>query len=86
MKSTDMVYWEVPNVGATNESGFSALPVGCRDVDGSFDGVREGAFFWCATEIDKGLAWSLLLSYDSCNVFRISDDKSFGFSVRCLRD
>ena len=35
MKSTGSDYWQSPNIGATNESGFSALSGGYR-IDGSF--------------------------------------------------
>ena len=36
LKSTDKTYWLSPNTGATNSSGFSALPGGFRDYVGTF--------------------------------------------------
>jgi len=50
MKATGTAYWNSPNEGATNESGFSVLPGGYRYFDGSFNFIRNNAFFWSAAE------------------------------------
>ena len=88
MKITGTTYWESPNEEATNESGFSVLPGGCRGSDGSFYYIRDLAFLWNATEIDHpyNFAWGRSLFFKYGNVLRNNDDKSFGASVRCLRD
>lgn len=86
MKSVGTAYWNSLNTGATNESGFSALPGGYRTVDGSFYDIRNLAFFWSATEYDYGLAWNRNLYYHNGSVNRSINLKSFGASVRCLRD
>jgi len=86
MKSVGTAYWNSPNTDATNSSGFSALPGGCRFNVGSFNFIRFYALFWSATEGDSSDAWI-------CNLFDSSGDvgsgnfsKSLGASVRCLRD
>jgi uncharacterized protein (TIGR02145 family) len=87
MKST--IGWNAPNTGATNESGFSALPGGYRFTDGSFYDIRDHAFFWSATEIDYNLAWYRDLYNFNGEVNRfiyIYYSKSVGASVRCIRD
>jgi uncharacterized protein (TIGR02145 family) len=90
MKSVGTSYWNSPNFGATNESGFSALPGGFRGYDGSFNGIRFSAFFWSATESGDGNAWFRSLTDDYSDVYRNGsiyfDGKSSGASVRCLRD
>ncbi len=90
MKSIGTAYWNSPNTGATNESGFSALPGGYRNSDGSFYNIRNNAFFWSATEFDSLNAWSRSLNIYIGSVNRnntISDYfKSVGASVRCLRN
>jgi uncharacterized protein (TIGR02145 family) len=86
MKSTGTTIWNSPNTGATNESGFSALPGGFRFNFGSFSRVRADAFFWSATEGDSGNAWTRYLSYNNGFVYRDYNYKSVGASVRCLRD
>jgi uncharacterized protein (TIGR02145 family) len=92
MKSFGTAYWNDPNTGATNESGFSVLPGGFRFSDGSFFNIRDFAFFWSATESESLHAWYRSLGSSIGNVRRssvISDaynDKLVGTSVRCLKD
>jgi uncharacterized protein (TIGR02145 family) len=88
MKTIGTTYWNSPNTGATNESGFSALPGGFRNFVGSFDNISYLAFFWSATEIDYDFAWIRYLNYNDGDVFRDLDIsyKWLGASVRCLRD
>jgi uncharacterized protein (TIGR02145 family) len=86
MKSVGTAYWNNPNTSATNESGFSALPGGYRNFDGSFyNYFGFNSFFWSASEND-GRAWfRYLYSYNGI-VDRNYYGKDFGMSVRCLRD
>ena len=86
MKSVGTAYWNNPNTDATNESGFSALPGGWRNNEGSYVSMRVNAVFWSATEDYSSLAWFRGLFYDNGNVGRVSFNKSFGFSVRCLKN
>jgi uncharacterized protein (TIGR02145 family) len=86
MKIIGNAYWNDPNTGAINSSGFSVLPGGYRNDNGSFYSVRDGAFFWSATENDNVNAWYRYLNSYNGNVYRSIDIKSFGASVRCLRD
>jgi uncharacterized protein (TIGR02145 family) len=86
MKSNSTL-WAVatpPNPG-NNTSGFSALPGGFRNNDGSFGGIRFDAFFWSATGSGSN-AWIRFLQYYYSYVYRFTNTKSFGASVRCLRD
>jgi uncharacterized protein (TIGR02145 family) len=77
--------WE-PGSPGTNGSGFTALPGGYREFDGSFFNIRVNAFFWSATQFDINYAWYRYLYNTDGNVVRITSDKSVGGSVRCLRD
>jgi uncharacterized protein (TIGR02145 family) len=86
MKMTRTAYWNPPNTGATNESGFSAFPGGYRNFDGSFTTINYLAFFWSASEYGYGTAWHRGLNYDVGHVSRDNYDESIGASVRCLRD
>jgi uncharacterized protein (TIGR02145 family) len=88
MKSISTL-WNVatPPSPGTNTSGFSGLPGGYRNTNGSFASIRDYAFFWSATEYDASGAWYRVLLNNSGNLNRTKlFNKSFGASVRCLRD
>jgi uncharacterized protein (TIGR02145 family) len=88
MKAVGTTYWDNPNSGATNESGFSALPGGYRNVDGNFGFLRLHSYFWCGPppEATSTNGWFRLLDNESDNVGRSNVSKQFGFSIRCLKD
>jgi uncharacterized protein (TIGR02145 family) len=89
LKEAGTIHWRSPNTGATNESGFTALPGGVRFADGTFDfhsstGLR--GYWWNTDEWDINQAWgrNILTNYSS--VFSYLSDKKSGYSVRCLKD
>ena len=87
MKSTSTAYWNSPNTGATNESGFSALPGGYRLANGTFDLIRNTGYFWSATSISTDNAYARILRSTGQNVTRsTSSPKLNGVYVRCLKD
>jgi len=85
LKATGTTHWFPPNTGATNESGFSALPGGYRHY-GFFVNMDYDANFWSSTENDSTHAWSRSLYYYNSQVGRFYYNKRAGFSVRCVRD
>ncbi|MFZ4378093.1 MAG: fibrobacter succinogenes major paralogous domain-containing protein [Saprospiraceae bacterium] len=86
MKSIGSAYWNSPNTGATNSSGFSALPGGYRHIRGNFVFIRNNAIFWSATENDDYNAWNRILNNDAGIVYKGDGYKENGASVRCLKD
>jgi uncharacterized protein (TIGR02145 family) len=86
MKSTGTSLWQSPNTGATNESGFTSLPGGGRNINGPFLGIGLDSFFWSASEINSTNAFFHYLNYSLVNIQKISTDKQDGFSVRCVMD
>jgi uncharacterized protein (TIGR02145 family) len=87
MKSTGTQYWQSPNQDATNESGFSGLPGGRRDYNGSFGNTGGYGSWWSSTELNTYYAWGRTLAYTSGDVYRANyGSKPNGVSVRCLRD
>ena len=85
MKEAGTTHWNPPNTGATNESGFSALPGGYRIHYGSFD-MGFYTYFWSSTEYSSSYAWYRSLNYINSQVGRDYYDKRLGISVRCVRD
>jgi uncharacterized protein (TIGR02145 family) len=86
LKETGTTHWASPNTGATNETGFTALPGGLRDDNGSFYVIGYYGDWWSATEDNATDAWNRYMYCDLSNVNRHYDNKEVGFSVRCLRD
>jgi len=86
MKEAGFAHWNSPNTGATNESGFSALPGGYRYSNGSYDYVGYGAILWSSTEYGSYSAWNRHLDCRSSGVGRVDSSMRSGFSVRCVRD
>lgn len=78
--------WDEPNIDATNESGFSALPGGNRGSYGSYTTIGDFGYWWSSTEYRTTLAWFRYLYYYDGDVDRDSFNKQNGFSVRCLKD
>ncbi len=71
-----------------NTSGFSALPSGIRyfGTNFNFDGANTSCFFWSSTEQSSTDTWSRYLSYYLTEICKLSRSKSYGFSVRCVKD
>jgi len=78
--------WRTPNTGANNSSGFTGLPGGVRDLIGSFSQIGTHGYFWSSTEFNTTSAKYLGLMYFNNSVLSLSYPKSFGFSVRCIKD
>jgi uncharacterized protein (TIGR02145 family) len=79
--------WQSPNKAATNESGFSGLPGGCRGNDvSSYDAIGGYGYWWSSTEYSTADAWYRYLNYNGGSSDRLDYNKRNGFSVRCLRD
>jgi uncharacterized protein (TIGR02145 family) len=87
LKETGTTHWVSPNTGATNESGFTALPGGDRAWDGGlFFGIGGEGNWWSATELNTYDAWMRKILYDLSNLIIGSLDKRSGFSVRLVKD
>ena len=86
MKEAGIAHWWSPNTGATNESGFTALPGGCRYYDGAFTNFRTTGYWWSSTQHIDGSAGNRNLSYANSSVGKPYGYLDYGFSVRCLQD
>jgi uncharacterized protein (TIGR02145 family) len=87
LKETGTTHWTSPNAGATDEYGFTALPSGDRiGADGGFFNLGGYAVYWSSDQSSTTQSIDQVLVFDDSN-FRIGyDNKTAGFSVRCVRD
>jgi len=88
LKESGSLHWNSPNTGATNESGFNALPAGWRDVFSSNSFIEFGnyGYWWSSTEVNPTNAIYRSIHFDSGAILKNNFDKRSGFSVRCLKD
>ncbi|MHC1737477.1 MAG: FISUMP domain-containing protein [Ignavibacteriaceae bacterium] len=89
MKDTVSGYWKAPNKGATNSSGFSALPAGEYDAfytPNIFQLLSEFAVFWTSTQTSTLLARERYLAFDSSACLSFNWYKVMKYSIRCIQD
>lgn len=88
IKETGLVHWEEPNIGATNSSGFTALPAGQRrGDDGTFTGLGLYDGWWSSTEYNSIKSWYRSIATINTEVFRSSGSvNQTGISIRCIKD
>ncbi|MBM2816457.1 MAG: hypothetical protein HW421_3219 [Ignavibacteria bacterium] len=81
------IHWQSPNSEGTNKSGFTALPGGFLDgYGGFFAWIGRNGRFWSATESYENMAIFRSLHFSSSAIYKYSDFKKSGFSVRCVKD
>lgn len=88
LKEEGFSKWTRPNTGATNSSGLTAIPGGFRSAKGLFYNMDEDATFWAAThdQASTGRAFYRSLTYDREQLYRHSNKKQLGLSVRCVKN
>jgi uncharacterized protein (TIGR02145 family) len=91
LKEAGTSHWADPNLGATNGSGFSALPGGGRytvySQGGTFSDLGYFGYFWSSTAASSASgAFSFDISYNLNSVIKSEYSRNDGGSVRCLKD
>lgn len=85
LKEATTDYWLSPNTGATNETGFSALPGGFRE-NGSFIFIRKYGYYWTSSDGSASGTWTREMNFEHGEVKRFSRAKKSGLSVRCIKN
>lgn len=87
LKEVGDAHWKNTLDIGTNDFGFTALPAGMRQYTGVFPVFAKSyAVFWSATQSSNELAWNRGLYFSTSNVYKGSEGKNCGFSVRCIKD
>ncbi|HNW70584.1 MAG TPA: FISUMP domain-containing protein, partial [Bacteroidales bacterium] len=84
LKETGTLHWTSPNTGATDESGFTALPGGIRLGDGAYSSLGSQGVFWSSDSVSNALAHSLGLTFNSSAAMNSTNGTTQGLSVRCI--
>lgn len=88
LKEIGVTYWTSPNNGATNSSGFTAMPGGVRDlINGSFYGRTESCWLLSSSHgISSIYSMGREFRNDVASIQHNNCHKSNGISVRCVKD
>ena len=95
LKEAGTAHWESPNIGATNETGFTALPGGERSTVYDYwesSDIRIRGVWWSSTEntdefAGQGVAGQLLLENVQNEAYiQYMKEEQCGLSVRCIKD
>jgi uncharacterized protein (TIGR02145 family) len=87
LKETGTTHWLSPNTGATNESGFTALPSGRRNYNtGSFELIGSFGLWWTSSAEDATRAYSRWVFYNDGSSGVDGDYNQYGYPIRCVRD
>ncbi len=81
LKARGTAQWTSPNTGATDESGFGALPAGWHDFTGAYEGLGDRAFFRTASGMR-----ARFLDHDAASVGAGNIHPRDAASVRCVKD
>jgi uncharacterized protein (TIGR02145 family) len=102
LKEAGSKHWASPNAGATNASGFTALPGGGRQEDGQFTNIKVNGNWWTtdiktitenSTKTTTTFYEGIVMSGDpdypleiNSSVDNSSNNKEAGCSVRCIKN
>lgn len=86
LKETGTTHW-ISNTAATNSSGFTALPGGNRKYDGwGYVSLGTSGRWWCSNPSGTDSAIFRYMTNSGSNVPNSPGIRSFGNSVRCVKD
>jgi len=87
MKEAGLAHWTTPNTGATNESGFTALPAGIRNDLGVFTGINLNTHWWSATQYNIYKPYYRSIGHNNSVAFvGYGSLNQHGFTIRCVKD
>lgn len=86
LKEVGLTYWDSPNTGATNETGFNGRAGGTTDLLGAFGGKGQVGKYVSATEAPPDSCVLMQIAYDNDNTFIGQNYKYDGFSLRLVKD
>jgi uncharacterized protein (TIGR02145 family) len=93
IKETGGIHWFNPDINTTNESGFTALPGGYRNFEGTFksqsaNNIWKGteAYWWTSTMAYSQGAFYMAIFAGSNSLLKSSWRFEMGHSVRCVKN
>lgn len=87
LRETGTTHWLI-ETGATNLTGFTLLPAGEREADGSFFNLHYNSYIWSSFENYENtaqLCWNIGLSWNTSKIYWTPYSVTYGASIRCLK-
>jgi uncharacterized protein (TIGR02145 family) len=85
LKEAGTSHWNTPNSGATNSSGFTGLPAAYRHYNGNYLDIGNYANIWTTT-VGNPYSTYRNLRYNTTTLDNYTQQRQYGFSIRCLKD
>jgi uncharacterized protein (TIGR02145 family) len=89
LRESGTTHWGVTNTGATNETGFTALPGGYRELSGSYNYIGDDGMWWSSTQSSWETSTGSYFKKTGGDRKKSGSSFNFlntGYSVRCLKD
>lgn len=88
LKEAGTVHWLSPNAGATNETGFSALPGGIR-FNNTFINLGIAGYWWTSNSSPPNGGFGAIIFHMTnygADASMPMTNSDLGYSVRCIKD
>ncbi|SHL07409.1 major paralogous domain-containing protein [Fibrobacter sp. UWH5] len=66
--------------------GFGVFPIGYYSSSSDFKGKGERAYFWLDEDVSTTIAKTMYFSYPSDVILDTEEYKTYGYSIRCVKD
>lgn len=86
LKAITTAQWSAPNAGATNDSGFSAVPAGYLYDNSTYHSLGNVTHWWSSTESNAGSAWDRYVTYKDGKALKGEYSKQVFYSCRCVKN
>ena len=78
--------WNTPNTGATDEVGFTGLPSGQRNIQGTDDSIGEWAVWWVNEIISSIYVYTFDAVYNGVDCYVRQQLRRGGRAIRCIKE
>ncbi len=85
LKDTSIDFWNSPNTGANNSSGFNARGGGYRQREYRFYNFKSNAYFWTSTEYADGWSYAKQINYNDVVMSNRHATNDYAYSVRLVK-
>jgi uncharacterized protein (TIGR02145 family) len=86
LKQAGLDYWQSPNYGTSNSTGFAALPAGNRRSHGVFMDIGYRTSWYSTILVTEEYACQYEVFCNGEHINKASSSLTMGLSIRCIMD